>query len=176
MESGELLPDATQTSGERSRYYFRRDQIEAIRRQRGLENIPTSSEEWKQEFLDFAKSRNLSRSYKPVMLKVFFKLVDREGKVQIDDLVSEFRAYYIQQGEVGHPLELNRSLMASPSEASTQAIKQLIITNPLERFLIKNFITYFPEDGILQIAPQLWRALLHYEVKDALAGADEQIH
>ena len=176
VESGMILPDATQVSGERSSYYFRRDQIETIRRDRGLENIPTSSEEWKQEFLDFAKSRNLSRSYKPVMLKAFFKLVDREGKVQIDDLVSEFRAYYIQQEEAGHPLKQRRSLMASPSEASAQAIKQLIITNPLERFLIKNFITYFPEDGILQVAPHLWRALLHYEVKDTLTNADEQIY
>jgi len=176
VESGVLLPNATQVSGERSIYYFQRDQIEAIRRQRGLENIPTSSEEWKQEFLDFAKSRKLSRSYKPVMLKAFFKLVDREGKVQIDDLVNEFRAYYIQQVEVGQPLEHSRSLMASPAEASAQAIKHLIITNPLERFLIKNFITYFPDEGMLQIAPHLWRALLHYEVKDALTSADEQIH
>jgi hypothetical protein len=77
--------------------------------------------------------------------------------------------------EVGQPLEQNRSLMASPTKANDQAIKQLIITNPLERFLIKNFITYFPEEGVLQIAPQLWQALLHYEVKDLLTSADEQI-
>ncbi len=176
VESGVLLPDATQMSGERSSYYFRRDQLEAIRIQLGLESTPASSEEWKQEFLDFTKSRNLSRSYKPVMLKALFKLVDREGRVQIDDLVSEFRAYYIQQAEAGQPLEQSRSLMAFPTEANDQAIKQLIITNPLERFLIKNFITYFPEEGILQIVPHLWRSLLHYEVKDALTSADEQIH
>jgi hypothetical protein len=175
VESGTLLPDASQMSGDRSRYYFRRNRIEAIRIQLGLEDIPASSEEWKQNFLDFAKSRNLSRSYKPVMLKTFFKLVDREGKVKINDLIKEFRAYYIQQIEAGHPLEQSRSLMASPKKASDQAIKQLIVTNPLERFLIKNFITYFPEEGVLQIAPQLWQALLHYEVKDVLASADEQI-
>lgn len=175
VESGILLPDATQISGGRSSYYFRRDRIAIIRVQHGLENIPASSDEWKQEFLDFVKSRNLSRSYKPVMLKAFFKLVDREGKVQIDDLVREFRAHYVQQEEAGQPLERHRSLMASPREATDQAIKQLIISNPLERFLIKNFITYFPEEGVLQVAPQLWQALLHYEVKDALASADEQI-
>ena len=53
---------------------------------------------------------------------------------------------------------------------------KILLTYPLERFLIKNFITYFPEEGVLQIAPQLWRALLHYEVKDVLTSADEQIH
>lgn len=176
VENGLLLPDATQISGERNSYYFRRDRIAAIRVQHGLENIPASSEEWKQEFLDFVKSRNLSRSYKPVMLKVFFKLVDREGKVQIADLVREFRAYYIEQIEAGQPLEYHRSLMASPTGASDQDVKSLIVTNPLERLLIKNFFIYSPEEGVLQIAPQLWRALLHYEVKDVLASADEQIH
>lgn len=140
-----------------------------------LETIPASTEEWKQEFLDFAKSRNLSRSYKPVMLKALFRLVDREGKVHLDDLARAFRVYYIQQLERGQPLEQNSSLMAYPNEASDQAVKRLIITNPLERFLIKNFIAYFPEDDLLQIDPRLWQALFHYEVKDALASADEQI-
>ena len=175
VENGSLHPDISQPLGERSTHYFRRDHIEQIRRKLGLGNIPTSSDEWKQEFLDFAQSRNLSKSYKPVMIKAFFKLVDREGNVKIDDLVGEFRSYYIQQISSGHPLEQNNSLMAHPAEASDQAIKRLIITNPLERFLIKNFIEYFPEEEVLRIAPQLWQELRHYEVMDALKSADEQI-
>jgi len=99
----------------------------------------------------------------------------REGKVKIDDLVREFRDYYVQRINAGQPLERDSSLMARPAEASDLAIKRLIITNPLERFLIKNFIEYFPEEGVLQIAPQLWKELHHYEVLDALKSADEQI-
>ncbi len=176
VESSILLPDDSQPSGDRTNYYFRRDRVEQVRRERGLGAIPTSTEEWKQEFLDFAKSRNLSRSYKPVMLKAFFGLVDREGKVHPNDLARDFRAYYIQQLERGQPLEQKSSLMACPNEASDQAVKRLIITNPLERFLIKNFIAYFPDEDLLQIDPRLWQSLLHYEVRDALASADEQIH
>jgi hypothetical protein len=175
VENGTLHPDASQASGERTSYYFRRDRIEQIRRNLGLESIPTSSDEWKQEFLDFTKSRNLSKSYKPVMIKAFFKLVDREGNVNIDDLVREFRDYYVQQVNAGHPLERSSSLMAHPTEASNQAIKRLIITYPLERFLIKNFIAYFPKEGVLRIAPQLWQELHYYEMIDALKSADEQI-
>ncbi len=175
IEAGTLSPDASQLSSGRTIYYFRRDRIELLRASLNVGNIPTSSSEWKQEFLDFAQSRNLSKSYKPVMIKAFFKLVDREGKVKIDDLVKEFREYYVQRANAGEPLEQNSSIMVYPAEASDQAIKRLIITNPLERFLIKNFIAYFPEEGILQIAPQLWRELLHYEVMDALKSADEQL-
>jgi hypothetical protein len=175
IEHEKLRPDASQTLRERSIYYFRRDRIEQIRESLGLENIPTSSDEWKQEFLDFAKSRNLSKSYKPVMVKAFFKLVDREGKVKIDDLVREFRDYYAQRLTVGEPLEQDASIMAHPIEASNEEIKRLLIDMPVQRFLIKNFIEFVPEEGVLSIAPQIWQELHYYEVVDALKSADEQI-
>lgn len=175
IENGALQPDAVQTSGDRASYYFRRDRIEQIRSSLSLENIPISSDEWKQEFLDFTKSKKLSKSYKPVMLRAFFQLVDRQGKVKIDDLVKEFRDYYIQRENAGEPLERSGSLMVNPINASDLDVKKLIITNPLERFLIKNFIEYFPDEGILRIAPQLWQELRYYEVMDALKRADEQI-
>ena len=175
IENETLRPDVFQASGERTNYYFRRDRIELVRRSLGLETVPASSDEWKQEFLDFAKSRKLSRSYKPVMIKAFFKLVDREGKVRIDDLVREFKAYYIQKAEAGEPLEHGASPLADPTRVSDSAIKKLIIKYPLQRFLIKNFITYFSQEDMLQIAPQLWHELHYYEVIDALNSADEQI-
>ncbi len=75
----------------------------------------------------------------------------------------------------GEPLEQDSSLMAHPANASDHAVKRLIIDSPLERFLIKNFMQYFPEEGVLQIAPQLWQELHYYEVVDALKSADEQI-
>jgi len=130
---------------------------------------------WKQEFLDFAKSRNLTKSYKPVMLKAFFKLVDREGKVQIDDLVKEFRDYYVERANAGQPLERGASPLSDPTKPSDTTIKRLIITYPLERFLIKNFMEYSSEEGILRIAPQLWQELRYYEVVDTLKSTDEQI-
>lgn len=175
IESGALLPDAGQTSGGRASYYVRRDRIEQIRQSLGLESVPVSSDEWKQEFLDFAKSKRLSKSYKPVMLKAFFRLADREGKVNIDDLVREFKNSYLQKVNAGQPLEQSGSLMADPINAGDPDIKKLIISNPLERFLIKNFIEYLPEEGVLRITPQLWQDLRHYEVIDALTSADEQL-
>src|SRR5207244_6582004 len=120
-------------AGERTMYYFSLDRIGQIRESLGLENMPTSSEEWKQEFLDFAKSRNLSRSYKPVMVKAFFKLVDREGKVKIDDLVREFRDYYAQRLAAGEPREQDASIMAHPTEAINEEIKRILIDMPVQR-------------------------------------------
>ncbi len=175
LESGKLEADGYQSSGERGNYYFRRDRIEQIRTELEIEAKPASSEEWRQEFLDFAKSRNLSKSYKPVMVKAVFRLVDRDGKVKMEDLVKEFRDFYVQRALSGRPVEFGVPLLKDPASASDRAIRRLIITNPLERFLIKNYFEYDPEEGILQIAPQLWQELRHYEMLDVLKSADEQI-
>jgi hypothetical protein len=175
IESESLIPDATQISGGRASYYFRRDRIEHIRTALNLEPRPASTAEWKQAFLDFASSRNLSRSYKPVMVKAFFRVVDRAGTANMDDLVCEFRAIYLQYMQAGQPLERDRSLMAQPLEAGDQEIKRLIVTNPLERFLIKNFMEYDSMQEIVRIAPQLWQALFYYEAMDVLRSAEEQI-
>ena len=175
LESGKLKADGYQSSGDRGNYYFRRDRIEQIRTELEIEAKPASSEEWRQEFLDFAKSRNLSKSYKPVMVKAVFKLVDRDGKVKMEDLVKEFRNFYVQRAMSGLPVEFRVPLLKDPASASDRAIMRLIISNPLERFLIKNYFEYYPDEGILQIAPQLWQELRHYEMLDVLKSADEQI-
>jgi hypothetical protein len=109
------------------------------------------------------------------MLKAFFKLVDREGKVHIDDLVKEFRHYYVQRAHAGQPLERGASPLSDPMKPSDNTLKRLIITHPLERFLIKNFVEYSSEEGVLRIAPQLWQALHYYEVVDILKSTEEQI-
>lgn len=175
LESGKLQADGDQKIGERHNYYFRRDRIEQIRSELNLQAKPAASDEWRQEFLDFAKSRNLSRSYKPVLVKALFKLIDREGKVKMDDLVREFRDFYIQRANQGLPVETGATLLNDPTTVSDNELRRLIITNPLQRFLIKNYLEYHQDEGIVQIAPQLWHDLRYYEMMDVLKSADEQI-
>ena len=76
---------------------------------------------------------------------------------------------------LGLPVEFRVPLLKDPASASDRAIMRLIISNPLERFLIKNYFEYYPDEGILQIAPQLWQELRHYEMLDVLQSAEEQI-
>src|SRR5215471_12356935 len=131
LESGKLQADGDQKIGERHNYYFRRDRIEQIRTDLNLQAKPVASDEWRQEFLDFARSRNLSRSYKPVLVKALFKLIDREGRVKMDDLVREFRDFYIQRSNQGLPVETGATLLNDPTAISDNELRRLIITNPL---------------------------------------------
>ena len=175
IESGKLQVDGSQTIRERSNYFVRRDRIEKIREDLNLQARPISSDQWRQEFLDYTKSRLLSKSYKPVLVKALFKLVDREGKAKMDDIVKEFRAFYVQRAISGSDVEFGVPLLRDPMQASDKELKRLIIQMPLERFRIKNYFEYNEEDDTVQIAPQLWQDLRYYEIIDVLKSADAQI-
>lgn len=175
LESGKLQADGHYTSGERDGFYFRRDRIETIRQQFVLDTAPTSSDEWRQEFLDFARSRNLSKSYKPVLLQAILRLVDRDGSVKMDDLVQAFRAFYVQRQLAELPVEFGGPLAANPAALSDSKIKSLIMKYPLDRFLIKKYLTYDPDTSMVQIAPQIWQELRYYEVLDVLESLTMQI-
>jgi Restriction endonuclease len=175
IETGKLHPDITQWVGTREVYFFRRDRIEDIRRQFIRDQPPSSSAEWRQEFLDYVRSRNLTKSYKSVMIKAILKLVNRSGEVKMEDLVHEFREFYKQRHSAGLPVEFGVSLLKNPLTVDDDQIRQLIVRNPLDRFLIQGFLEYLPQEGVVRFAPQLWNELRFYELLDVQRSVEEQI-
>lgn len=175
IERGRLQPDATAREREREHYFFRRDRIDQIHHTFVRGTRPTTGEAWRQAFLDFARSRTLTKSYKPVLLLALLQLVDRNGEVYIDDLVAAFQAFYIQRWRDGLVIEFDVPLLRDPLQASASAIKQLIIKHPLERFRIQGFLEYDAATGMVRFAPQLWIELRAYELRDVYQSAQEQI-
>jgi hypothetical protein len=175
IETGKLQPDATQIVGSREVYYFRRDRIDQIRSQFVRASIPVTGEEWRQQFLDYARSKQLTKSYKPVLLKIVLKLVDRNGEARLEKVVQEFKRFYTQRFDDGLPVEFDVPLLTNPYSASDTQIKQLIIKYPLERFIIQGFLEYSAQDGVVRFAAQLWSELRFYELLDVQHSVDEQI-
>lgn len=175
IEAGKLTPDARHSIGSREVYFFRRDRIDAIRRQFARAPEPASAAEWRQEFLAFARSRNLTRSYKPVMLKALLQLVNRDGEAHIDDLARAFQHFYLERERAGLPVESGVPLLEKPSTVTLNAIRQLLLKHPLERFIIKGFLEYSPADGMVRFAPRLWHELRVFELLDIQASLNEQI-
>lgn len=174
VRGGRLLPDSTSLVGRRESYFFRRDRVATLRSQLDLASLPANGVEWRQAFLDFARSRILSRSYKPVLIKALLRLADRRGEVRIDALTHEVHGFYLQRQRDGLPTEVDGPLR-DPATATPEAIKKLIVRNPLERFLIQHFLEYDAQQGIVRFAPQLWAELRFYELLDVQAHADEQL-
>jgi hypothetical protein len=156
-------------------YFFRRDRIEVIRAELMGRPLPANTEAWRQEFIDFARSRNMSKSYKPVLLNAMLKLVNRDGEINIDELTREFRAFYLARQQAGLPVEFGPPNLTDTSSTSDSRLRQLIIQNPLERFLIKGFLTYLPDEGVVRFAPHLWGELRFWELLDIQQSANAQL-
>jgi hypothetical protein len=175
IEQGKLQSD-TPESPIRNGYFFRRDRIESLRTTLLLGKArPADPDTWRQEFLDFARSRNLTKSYKPVLLKALLKIVDRNGEAKLDLLATEFRAFYLARHQAGLIVEYGPPDLSDTQAVSDTQLRQLIIRHPLERFLIKGFLEYQPDEGIVRFATQLWSELRYWELLDIQRSADEQI-
>ncbi|HBE25622.1 MAG TPA: hypothetical protein DDW33_08045, partial [Ktedonobacter sp.] len=81
----------------------------------------------------------------------------------------------IQRATSGLLVEEGVRLLKDPISASDKDIRQLILQMPLKRFRIKNYFEYYPEEDVVQIAPQLWHDLRYYEMIEVLKEADEQL-
>lgn len=174
IEQGTLQPEPP-VADARAGFFFRRDRVAALRAELLSSPLPATSEDWRAEFLDFARSRNLSKSYKPVLIKALLKLVNRNGEVRMDALVGEFRAFYLARRRAGLLVEFGPPDLSDTREVSDARLRQLIVRHPLERFLIKGFLEYLPQEGLVRFAPQLWAELRYYELLDILRSADEQL-
>ncbi len=188
IENGETLPNAAELIALsailgvsfdwlllEAGVFFRRDQIEPLRAKLLGVNRPTNPNEWRQEFLDFARSRNLSKSYKPVLLKSLLKLVNRRGEADIDALTKEFRAFYGARQQAGVLVEFGPPDLSDPMTVNDSQLRQLIVRHPLERFLIKGFLEYLPTTGVIRFAPYLWADLRFWELLDIQQSADQQL-
>src|SRR5690606_18357170 len=126
IERGQLQPERS-GPGARGGAFFRRDRIEAIRAQLIGRALPANPEEWRREFLDFARSRNMSKSYKPVLLKALLALVDSSGAAHIDALAAEFRAFYVARRRAGLPVEFGPPDLSDPAAVSDARLRRLIV-------------------------------------------------
>lgn len=173
QEQGRLRPDRPAASHGSS--FFRRDRVEAIRAELLGAARPASPEEWRREFLTFARSRTMSKSYKPVLLKALLAMVNRDGEAHLDAVVAEFRASYVARRLAGLAVEHGPPDVSDPLVVSDAQLRQLIVKNPLERFLIKGFLEYTPAEGVVRFAPQLWPELRAWELLELRDSADEQL-
>ncbi len=176
VERGKLVPDRAPKGSGREGFFFRRDRIETIRLGLSAPGIPITSGEWRQEFVDFARSRQMSKSYKPVLLKALLNVVDRNGFAAVDAVVEAFHAFYLERERQELPLEFGNTIFRNGANIPLNTIKNLIIKNPLDRFIIKGFLEYDKRDETIRFVPQLWNELRFYELMDILTSADEQLN
>jgi hypothetical protein len=175
VERGRLQPDRSVALSGGESYFFRRDRVEQIRERLGSHPIPASAAEWRQQLLDFALSRRLSKSYKPVLLKALLRVIDSSGTAPLDVVAAEFLAFYQERQRRGLPVEFGPTLLADPATVSLAAVERLIVRFPLDRFVIQGFLQYDRVTRLVRFNPELWAELRASELLAVVARADKQL-
>lgn len=175
VERGHLQPDAHAGAEFRDGLFFRRGRIAEIRQRYGLQPIPSSVEEWTQEFLRFATRGRLNKSYKPVMLLAMLDLAGEDGSVDEDALARSFLGFYESRSEAGLPAEVASSILSRPQSVKLDDVRTLLVRYPLDRFVIKGFVEYLPQERLVRFRPEIWEGLRFRDVLELRRSLREQV-
>lgn len=113
------------------------------------------------DFKQYLETTKLTFSYKLVLVHVLLSSVDEHGHMRQGDLISAFRAFYIERERAGLPTERERerhpSPMQTPHEASDETVWQILARHPLP--LMERFVFADAGAGVVGFKPRLWDAM-----------------
>lgn len=116
----------------------------------------------KEQFIKYiGHERDLSgyqRSYKLVFLQCFFMLLDKDNKVDAEQLTAHFRDFYVDRKKAGliPDADVDR-VIANIEESSLKSIFGLIQRNPYNAISGKGYIKLIEDDGkpYYRLAPEI---------------------
>ena len=143
--------------GSRMVPYFSAEDVEAIRESHGLGQHDDTT--ILKDFEDFIDENTLTFSFKLIFMLSMLKLADKEGEVNIDDLISEYRAFYMDRLDRGLPVDRPNCAYNTEFLNDLVKVKRSILTNPFEKFERKRFVYYSKDLNMLSFHPALWEQL-----------------
>lgn len=146
--------------------YFSNEDIAKIKVSKNLKEH--NEETILQDFIDFIDENTLTYSFKLTFLLNMFKLADKEGEVNIDNLIDEYNAFY--QDRIDRNLQVDRKGCVYDNDYLKDRIKmkKSILDNPFEKFERKRFIYFSKDLNILSFNPNLWAKLTEQIKRDLI--------
>lgn len=143
--------------GSRMVPYFSKDDVEEIRISHKLGKHDDST--ILKDFEDFIDENTLTFSFKLIFLLSMFKLADKEGEVNMDDLIEEYRSFYLDRLNRNLPVDRSNCIYTKEYLNDKIKVKSSILSNPFEKYERKRFIYYSKDLNILSFHPALWEQL-----------------
>ena len=143
--------------GSRMVPYFSETDIEAIRTNHnlGVHDDTTIL----QDFEAFIDENTLTFSFKLIFMLSMLKLADKEGEVNMDDLIGEYRSFYMDRLDRELPVDRQRCPYDKAFLDDTVKVKRSILTNPFEKYERKRFVYYSKDLNRLSFHPALWKQM-----------------
>lgn len=112
-----------------------------------------------QDFIDFIDENTLTYSFKLIFMLSMFKLADKEGEVNIDDLIKEYCSFYQERLLRKLPVDRKNCIYDKEYLDDKIKMKKSILDNPFEKFERKRFVYYSKDLNLLSFNPNLWSKL-----------------
>ena len=111
------------------------------------------------DFEAFIDDNTLMFSFKLIFMLSMFKLADKEGEVNMDDLIAQYRSFYLDRLERGLQVDRQRCPYDREFLADPVKVKRSILSNPFEKFERKRFVYYSKNLNRLSFHPVLWKQM-----------------
>ena len=157
--------------GSRMVPYFSPADVEAIRTSHNLEHHDDST--ILHDFEAFIDENTLTFSFKLIFMLSMLRLADKEGEVNIDSLIEEYRKFYIERIERGLPVDRPNCAYNREFLDDLVKVKRSILSNPFEKFERKRFVYYSKDLNILSFHPALWEQMSQ-ETKDQIRDKERE--
>lgn len=143
--------------GSRQVPYFSKEDVENIRTSHNL-GVHDDTTILK-DFEDFIDENTLTFSFKLIFMLGMLKLADKEGEVNMDDLINDYRSFYMDRINNNLPVDRSNCVYDREFLEDDIKVKRSILSNPFEKFERKRFVYYSKDLNILSFNPLLWKQL-----------------
>lgn len=126
-----------------------------------------------QDFIDFIDENTLTYSFKLIFMLNMFELADKEGEVNIDDLIDKYSKFYIDRLDRNLPVDRKGCVFNYEYLNDRTKMKKSILDNPFEKFERKRFVYFSRDLNILSFNPILWSKLTE-EIKQNIVNKEKQ--
>lgn len=100
------------------------------------------------DFIEFIEENSLTYSFKLIFLLLTFKLANKEGEINLNNLVIEYRNFYLDRLEHNLPVDKNGCIYTKEYLNDFSKIKRNMLDNPFEKFERKRFFYLYETDNL----------------------------
>ncbi len=162
IKKGKIIPTAGFQFGSKMIYMFSPEDAERYRIE--LDIKEHTDDTIRDDFFEFLEERDYSLSYKMPFLLAFLKYMDSIGDARIDDVLTDYIAFY--QDRLNEGLVVDRATCPynETSLKDIGMIKRSMLTNPFEKFERKRFLYYSKDLGVISMNHALLSRLSEEDV------------
>jgi len=144
IKKGQIAPDVAIPFGRQQLCYFAPENVESIRRIKGLKKHDDST--IAEDFQDFLDKGDYTFSYKMVFLLAFMALADEYGTCRLDELTVKYASFYRHRLESGLSVDRENCPYTMEFLQDRAKVQRSILSNPFEKFERKRFMFHVKAD------------------------------